>query len=168
MRRYLALSAAVLVASTTAMVVPSFAGAVSEEDTMVIDPSEGPPGTEIAVSGEGCQTKGDVEVDVVLLDTEGVQQDGVTVTPSGDGFGGEWDATVTVPADTTDFGEWTVDAICWFIFPEDVAVPAGDPAVVDYTDLPFLVTEPVVAPEDPEVPEPPAAAPAAAAPDFTG
>jgi hypothetical protein len=167
MRRSLVLPAAVLLAAT-AMVAPSSAGVVPDEDSMVIDPSEGPPGTEIAVSGEGCATKGEVEVDVVLLDTEGVQQDSTTVTPSGDGFGGEWDATVTVPADTTDFGEWTVDAICWISCPENEAVPAGDPAIVDYTDLPFTVTEPAVAPEEPEVPEPPAAAPIAAAPDVTG
>jgi hypothetical protein len=168
MRRLLPLATAVLVASTVAMVAPSLAGDISDEDTMVIDPTEGPPGTEIAVSGAGCATKGDVEVEVVLLDTEGVEQDSDVVTPSLDGFGGEWEAGLTVPADTTDFGDWTVDAACLFVLVDDVAVPAGRGPLVDYVERTFTVTEPAVQEPPAEPTPPPAAAPVAAAPEFTG
>ena len=168
MRRLLAVSAAVLVASAAGLVVPSSAGVVEDEDTMVIDPTEGPPGTEIAVSGQGCATKGDTEVDVRLYDTEGVEQDADLVTPSNDGFDGEWEASLTVPADTTDYGEWTVDALCDIVFNQPQAVPAGATVIVDYTDLPFLVLAPPVDPPPAPPIAPPAAAPVAAAPDFTG
>jgi len=168
MRRLLAVSAVVLTATAAGLVSPSLAGDIGDEDTMVIDPTSGPPGTEIAVAGAGCATKGDVEVEVVLLDTEGVEQDSDVVTPSLDGFGGEWEASLTVPADTTDFGDWTVDASCELVFLQDVAVAAGQQLpVVDYVERTFTVTEPVVQ-EPPVTTPPPAAAPVAAAPDFTG
>ena len=95
-------------------------------------------------------------------------QDSETVEPSFEGFSGDWEATLTVPADTTDFGEWTVEAVCQIEFPEDAAVaPAGIQFLIDYIPRAFTVTEPAQEPPPP-VEEPPAAAPVDAVPDFTG
>ena len=72
-----------------------------------------------------------------------------------------------MPADSTDFGEWTVEAVCQLVFVEDAAAaPAGIQFLIDYIPRPFTVTEP--AQEPPPVEEPPAAAPVDAVPDFTG
>jgi hypothetical protein len=111
---------------------------------MVIDPTEGLPGTEITVTGEGCVTK---------------------VEPNLAGFGGEWEATLTVPADTTDYGGWTVDAMCQF---EVVPAGVGTAGVfgIDYDDRIFTVLAPEPEPEP--TPEPPAAEAAEVAPTFTG
>jgi hypothetical protein len=132
---------------------------------MVIDPTEGLPGTEITVTGEGCVTKGDLEVDVRLYDTSDVEQDADVVEPNLAGFGGEWEATLTVPADTTDYGEWTVDAMCQF---EVVPAGVGTAGVfgIDYDDRIFTVLAPEPEPEP--TPEPPAAEAAEVAPTFTG
>ncbi len=84
-------------------------------------------------------------------------QDSETVEPTFDGFSGDWEATLTVPADTTDFGEWTVEAVCRLEFPEDAAVaPAGIQFLIDYIPRAFTVTEPAQEPPPPvEEPPPP-------------
>ena len=165
MRRLL-VSASVVLTVLLLGIVPSSAG--NPQDTMAIDPTSGPPGTEVSVTGTGCVTKGDVEVVVDLLDTSDEVQDSETVEPTFDGFSGDWEATLTVPADTTDFGEWTVEAVCQIVFPEDAAVaPAGIQFLIDYIPRAFTVTEPAQEPPPP-VEEPPAAAPVDAVPDFTG
>jgi len=134
---------------------------------MSIDPTSGPPGTEIAVEGDGCTTKGNLEVVVQLLDTSDQVQDTDTVVPNSSGFGGEWAASLTVPSDTTDFGEWTVTASCNFIpFPDEVAT-SGRESLVEYDPLAFTVTQPAPEPEPPTE-EPPAALPVQEAPTFTG
>lgn len=163
MRRLL-VSASVALAVLTLGVGPSSAG--DSQDTMAIDPTTGPPGTEITVVGTGCVTKGDLEVVVELLDTSDVAQDTETVTPSFEGFSGDWEATLTVPADTTDFGEWTVTGLCRIVPLEPSAVdPAGVQFFIDYIPRVFTVTAPA---QEPPAEEPPAALPIAAAPDFTG
>ena len=129
MRRLL-VSASVALAVLTLGVGPSSAG--DSQDTMAIDPTSGPPGTDITVVGTGCVTKGDLEVVVELLDTSDVVQDTETVTPSFEGFSGDWEATLTVPADTTDFGDWTVNGLCRI-------VPPAVPTAVDPAGLQFFI-----------------------------
>ncbi len=166
MRRLLAVTALATTLALLGTAASSQAGGIQDEDTMAIDPAEGLPGTEISVTGSECATKAILEVDVVLLDTEGMEQDGVTVEPD-DGFSGDWSATLTVPADTTDYGEWTVDAVCRIVPFEEVApegVGTAGTFLIDYTDRPFTVLEPA----GPPPVEPPAALPEEAAPDFTG
>lgn len=163
MRRLL-VSSSVVLAVLALGVGPSAAG--DSQDTMAIDPTSGPPGTEISVVGTGCVTKGDVEVVVELLDTSDVVQDSTTVEPSFEGFSGDWEATLTVPADTTDFGEWTVTGLCQLVFAEPTAVSAaGVQFLIDYIPRGFTVTAP---PQEPPADEPPAALPIDAAPTFTG
>jgi hypothetical protein len=170
MHRRIALPLAVAVAVVAGIAAPSLAGEVADEDSMALDPTEGPPGTEITVTGEGCATKGDVEVDVRLYDTGGAEQDDTVVTPSNDGFDGAWEATLTVPADTTDYGDWMVDARCLLVFSGPALATAGAQAILDYTDQVFTVVQPVEPEPEPEpAPEPaPAPAPQEAAPSFTG
>lgn len=166
--RRLFLSSAVALASVALIgVTPSGAG--DNQDSMSIDPASGPPGTEITVVGTGCATKGDVEVEVELLDTSGDPQDGTIVEPSFAGFSGDWEATLTVPADTTDYGEWTVTGQCRVVDLEPRAVgTAGVGLLIDYIPRPFTVVEPTQEPQPEPQPEPPAALPVQEAPTFTG
>ena len=72
-----------------------------------------------------------------------------------------------MPADTTDFGEWTVEAVCQIVFPEDAAVaPAGIQFLIDY--IPRLHRHRAGPGAPAAVEAPPAAAPVDAVPDFTG
>lgn len=165
MRRLLVSSAVALASVALVGVTPSSAG--DFQDSMSIDPGSGPPGTEITVVGTGCVTKGDVEVEVELLDTSGDPQDGAIVEPTFEGFSGDWEATLTVPADTTDYGEWTVTGQCRLVVVEPRAVgTAGVGLLIDYIPRPFTVVEPAQEPEP--QPEPPAALPVQEAPTFTG
>lgn len=179
MRRLTALTALALTVALVGGPAPSLAGDISAAETMAIDPTEGPPGTVITVTGEGCSTKGNLEVDVQLYDTEDVEQDSALVEPSTDGFGGEWEATLMVPADTTDYGDWTVDAVCQFA-QDEVALggfgrSVGGRFAIDYDDRIFEVTQPALTTTNPSTtttttPRTGGSAPAAvvAAPTFTG
>jgi len=162
----------------------STAGAGFEaNDTMVIDPTSGPPGTVITVSGEDCSTKGDTFVEVRLYDTEDVLQDEATAEVDESGFSGDWETTLTVPAGTTDYGDWTVEGDCMLRdFPalqdaragRRVVLPAQEPSrlLFPYVDALFTVTQPAPTPSSTSTPTTAPAAAAApavvAAPTFTG
>jgi hypothetical protein len=164
-----------LVSLLTALLVTAVAGVGSSsagdsQDTMAIDPTSGPPGTEISVTGTGCITKGDVEVEVELLDTADAVQDSDIVEPSFEGFSGDWEASLTVPADTTDFGEWTVTGVCRLAGLVPVGVgAAGVEDLIVYTPRAFTVTQPAAGPAPEPAPvDPPAALPVEEAPAFVG
>src|SRR3954468_1477100 len=108
-RRALAIAAAATLATTMWVAGPSGAGQVVDP-VMTIAPEEGPPGTVITVNGDGCITKGSTSVDVSLFDDIASSRPDEAPAPPDEN--GEWTATLTVPADTTDYGEWRVSAVC--------------------------------------------------------
>lgn len=152
---------------------------------VVLDPTSGPPGTEITASSTGCTSQTEVphRVSVQLLDTSDQVQDSDDVAVT-DGQTGDWEATLTVPSGTTDYGEWTVIAECYQDYSQVVlnSARAGRSAVLlaggteplfEYQSAPFQVTEPVqeettTTEATTTTTEAPATSPIVAQPTYTG
>ena len=131
---------------------------------MVIDPTSGPPGTEISVTGDGCVTKGDVEVVVDLLDTSDEVQDSEIVEPSSRGSAATGRPPSPCPPTPPTSASGRSKPLCRLELVEEAAVaPAPDP-------VPHRLHPPAPSPSPsrprspPPVEEPPAAAPVDACP----
>lgn len=170
--------------AAVALALSTLSAGAGTAPPLTLDPTSGPPGTVITVSGEDCSTKGDTWVTLELLDTEGAVQDTaeVDVDDEQPGFAGAWEATLTVPASTTDYGEWSVEATCEVRFVGVEAARAGRSVVLPaqaqseplfpYAPAPFTVTEPAVQPTSSttstSTPAGPQTAPVVAQPTYTG
>jgi hypothetical protein len=165
-RRLLLIAAAAALGTTAWTAVPSSAGELAPQ--MTISPTEGPAGTVIHVEGDGCVTDGATVVDVSLYDTNNDRQDEDEVAAD---EVGDWTAELTVPADTTDYGDWRVSALCMHDTAQAVAVPAQSPELFEYDDATFTVLAPeapTTTTTTPPTTEPPAAQPVQQEVDFTG
>ena len=147
-----------------AVLVAAPAGAQEEEPDVLplsVEPTTGPVGTEVTVSGEECSNEagpGEVEVYLFFEDEEEP-----TVFPVDEVLEtGSW-SLVLASTEEDPPGLYTFSATCF--------VPDSDEVIVDYEFVDFELTAPTTAPTTPTTPTPPEAPPAAPVteePDFTG
>jgi hypothetical protein len=160
------------------LLVATPAGAQEEELALNVDPTSGPVGTVIDVSGAGCTSENPddaPEVDFILADEEfffgegeGLVADENLVEAEDDGT---WSGQLTVPADVDPDLSWFVSALCF-------AGPEAEEPLAVYEIVEFDVTGPPTTPPTtpttmqppttPPAPEAPPAAPVVEEPVFTG
>jgi hypothetical protein len=151
---------------------------------LTVDPTSGPPGTVISVSGDGCATEDPALIPVAFgfmfrLDDELTEDDFLAAGDVEASPDGTWATSLTVPDGFDPEGIYAVGAVCAGI----AETPEDDQLLVDYEPVEFDLTgppptePPVVTPPDlppvvPVAPAAPAAAPVATAvqarPSFAG
>jgi hypothetical protein len=148
---------------------------------LTVDPTSGPPGTVVSVSGGGCTTEdpalmADAFPFLVRVDEELTEDDFLAGSEAEPAADGTWATTLTVPDGFDPEGVYVVGAICVGL----AETPEGDQLLFEYEPIEFDLTgppptePPVVTPPDlpPVVPVGPAEAPVArpvqARPTFTG
>jgi hypothetical protein len=155
------LSAAVLAGS------PAGAQEGGEFAPLTVDPTSGPAGTAISVSGADCLEEGAAPVGFAVLfrfDDDETDDDILDTAEVDAADDGTWATSLTMPAGLDPEGVYVVTATCFV---------GEDQVVVDYEGVEFDLTG--AAPTEPPADTPPAApapAPAATAvraqPTFTG
>jgi hypothetical protein len=145
--RLVTIAAAAAAATLTLGSAPLGAGEAPPTLPITVDPTSGPAGTEIAVSGAECPTGYPLEVGLIDPDLGyGVAED---FDQTGD-ESGNWSATLELPADAEPGTTYTVEALCIgegapkyehaeFLVTEDEA-PAVLPISVDPTSGPIGTT----------------------------
>ena len=156
------LSAAVLAGG------PAGAQEGGEFAPLTVDPTSGPAGTVISVSGADCVEEGVATVSSAILvrfDDSETEDDLLDIADVDAAEDGTWATSLTMPAGLDPEGVYLVTAAC--------LVAESEQLVVDYEVVEFDLTG--AAPTEPPADTPPAApAPAAAAtpvraqPTFTG
>lgn len=156
----------------------------SAGDGFGVNPTSGPAGTVITVSGTGCYEEGlpDRHVSIILTDGEEATASS-SVVPEDNGA---WSGQLTVPAGADPAATYEVYASCWgsilgdngqeiasygpvaFDVTGDGTTPTTAPPTTPTTAPPTEPTTPTV-PEDPEGSgAPPPATPVVRPPDHTG
>ncbi len=146
---------------------PASAGA--PDLPLTVDPTSGPPGSIVTVSGE-CSHQSQVTEYGIGVQAFGQAYETFAENPTGNG--GPWSIEITVP-DDAPLGPAAITAECLFLYGPDLLPDGGR----SYKPASFEVTAPEPEPEiDPETETPPievegeaeAATPVEAAPTFTG
>jgi hypothetical protein len=143
-----------------AVLVAAPAGA-QELLPITVEPTTGPIGTEVTVSGEGCLNEdGPGEVDVQLFFED---EEEPAVFPADEVLeDGSW-SLVLASTEEDPPGIYTFTATCF--------VPGGEEVIADYDFVEFELTappEPPTTPTTPPTPTAPPAVPVVEEPDFTG
>jgi hypothetical protein len=168
-RRMAAVGTAGLLSAAILAAGPAGAQEGGELAPLTVDPTSGPAGTVISVSGADCLDEGVATVSSAYLfrfdgdePTEDDLLDIVDVDAEEDGT---WAASLTMPAGLDPEGVYLVSATCFLADSEQI--------VIDYEAVEFDLTgaAPTAPPADtppPALTPAPAAAPVRAQPTFTG